>query len=81
MDPKIVRTVLRRQPFSPFTLRLADGRELHVPDRHSMAMPLRQVIVIHPDESSTRLEPSQIVSIDEGTDSLPPLAPPASNGG
>jgi hypothetical protein len=33
MDAEELRRLRRAEPFRPFTIRLADGRELHVPER------------------------------------------------
>lgn len=65
MDLNIIRTVLRQQPFQPFSLRLADGRELRVPHPDFVALSPRQVVVINSDESLTRIEPLLIVSLEE----------------
>jgi hypothetical protein len=65
MDSRAIRDVLHGQPFKPFTLRLADGRTLHVPHPDYVAVANRTVVVISPvDESLSILEPLLIVSIE-----------------
>jgi hypothetical protein len=75
MDINAIRTVLHAQPFRPFSFRLADGRELYVPHPDFVALSPRQVIVIHPDESHTILEPLLIVSIERKADGKPAEKP------
>jgi hypothetical protein len=68
MDTNVIREALHNQPFKPFTLRLADGREIPIRHPDFVAVSRRQVIVIHPDESSSNLEPLLIVSLEYATD-------------
>jgi hypothetical protein len=67
-----VRSALRREPFHPFALRLADGRS--VPVRHSefVAIGARLIGVFGEGDEWSVIEPLMIVSLD----SLP-----ATNGG
>ena len=46
MHVDIIREALHKQPFQPFTLRLADGRTLPVPHRDFVAVSNRRVVVI-----------------------------------
>jgi len=65
MDVNAVRDVLHKQPFRPFSLRLADGRELFIPHPDFIAVSPRLVVVINPQtEAVTTLEPLLIVSIE-----------------
>jgi hypothetical protein len=64
MDIEAVREALRRQPFEPFVLRLADGRSLSVPHPDFVAVAPRRVIVTAEDNSCTMVEPLLIVSLD-----------------
>ncbi|MBY0525843.1 MAG: hypothetical protein K2R98_20790 [Gemmataceae bacterium] len=65
MDLNALKDALRRQPFRPFVMRLADGRQLHVPHPDFVATSARQVVVINPqDESLSILEPLLIVSLE-----------------
>ena len=65
MEVNVVREARHRQPFRPFSLRLADGRELQVPHPDFVAVSPRRVIVINPqDESHSILEPLLIVSVE-----------------
>ena len=41
MTTEAIRTVLQRQPFRPFTLNLANGLQIQVPDQEHIAL--------HPD--------------------------------
>ncbi len=65
MHIDFVREALLKQPFRPFTLRLADGRALSVRHREFVAVSNRQVVVIDPDDRGTSvLEPLLIISIE-----------------
>jgi len=59
-----VREAIRKQPFEPFAIRLADGRSLAVPHPDFVALPPRRIIVINDDASWNVIEPLLIVSID-----------------
>jgi hypothetical protein len=61
-----IRAALHEQPFRPFTLRLADGRELPVPHPDFVAILGRTAVVANPrlDDSYCIVEPLLIVSID-----------------
>ena len=64
MDIAGVRDALRRQPFEPFLIRLADGRSLPVPHPDFVAVTSRRVIVAAEDDSWLLIEPLMIVSLD-----------------
>jgi hypothetical protein len=65
MNVDVIREALRKQPFRPFTFRLAAGRELSVSHPDFVAVSPRQVIVVNPqDESASWLEPLLIVSLE-----------------
>jgi hypothetical protein len=64
MDIGGIREALHKQPFEPFSLRLADGRALSVPHRDFVALHPRRIIVINEDASWSVIEPLLIVSID-----------------
>jgi hypothetical protein len=69
MEIHAIREALHRQPFRPFSLRLADGRELFVPHPDFVALSPRRVVVInHHDESTAILEPLLIVSVEYRSD-------------
>lgn len=79
MNVEVIREALRKQPFRPFTFRLADGRELPIVHPDFVAVSPRQVIVVDPqDESVSWLEPLLIVSIEYAGTS--PGVPPSGNG-
>ena len=59
-----VREALHRQPFEPFTIRLADGRSLPVPHPDFVAVTPRRVIVGAQDDSWAVVEPLLIISLD-----------------
>lgn len=72
MDVNVIREALHRQPFHRFSMRLADGRELHVPHPDFVAVSPRRVLVIRPeDESHAILEPLLIVSLEYVVGSTP----------
>jgi len=64
MDIQGIREALRREPFEPFALRLADGRSLSVPHPEFVAVHPRRVIVIAQDASWSVVEPLMVVSLD-----------------
>ncbi len=65
MDLNSIQNALRRQPFLPFAMCLADGRRLDVRHPECVAMNKRIVIVIDDDSFRTTLEPLLIVSLEE----------------
>jgi hypothetical protein len=78
MDIKVLLEELHREPFRPFRLRLADGRELFVPHRDFVAVSPRRVVVIDShDESMSIIEPLLIVSIEFYTKPAPSANGPA----
>jgi hypothetical protein len=73
MHTDAVRELLPAQPFSPFTIRLVDGRGLVVPHPDFVAVSPRQVVHIASDtESVTRIDPRLIVSLGDATLPAPP---------
>ena len=64
MDLQGIREALRRQPFEPFSLGLADGRSLAVPHPEMVAVGKRRIIVVEADDSWSVVEPLMIVSLD-----------------
>jgi hypothetical protein len=64
MDLNGLRDALKKQPFEPFTIRLADGRSLPVPHSEFVAVGPRLVIVVGQDNSWSVVEPLLIVSLD-----------------
>lgn len=65
IDLNSLKQALRRQPFKPFTLRLADGRSEMI--RHPgffVAVGPRIVVVIREDNSWLDVQPLLIVSLD-----------------
>jgi hypothetical protein len=67
MDVNAIREAMYTEPFRPFRLRLADGRELNIPhpDFIAVAPNGRRVVVFsHPDDSLSILEPLLIVSVE-----------------
>jgi hypothetical protein len=63
MDLNSIRNALREQPFKPFNLCLADGRQVPVKHPEFVAMNQRIVIVTDEESSSKILEPLLIVSL------------------
>jgi hypothetical protein len=64
MDLNGLREALRRQPFEPFSIRLADGRSVPVPHPDFLAVGKRRAVLIQDDDSCLWLEPLLVVSID-----------------
>jgi hypothetical protein len=78
MDIQTIRNALHRQPFQPFVLRLADGRQLHVPHPDFVAVSKRTVAVIDAtNDSALILEPLLIVSLETANGNLPSQPPQA----
>ncbi len=51
--------------FSPFVLRLVNGRRLVVPHRDFIAVAPKVVVVIGQDELAVTINPIHIVSVDD----------------
>jgi hypothetical protein len=64
MDIAGVREALRREPFQPFDICLADGRRVPVRHPDFVAVGKRRIIVIQPDDSSMFIESLLIASLD-----------------
>jgi hypothetical protein len=64
VDLQGIREALRRQPFEPFSICLADGRSMPVPHPEMVAIGKRRIIVVKPDDSWSVVEPLLIVSLD-----------------
>lgn len=73
-----MRTTREAIPFSPFTLRLADGRSFRIPHRDylSMSPSGRTVVVYHADGSASILD---LLLVTELTMD-PPMTQSADNG-
>jgi hypothetical protein len=81
MNIEVLRNELHRQPFEPFTLRLADGRSLYVKHPDFVAVAPRRVVVIDEnDENMAIVEPLFIVSIEKKSSSSALNPPPKTNG-
>lgn len=65
MDIEGVRVALRKEPFEPFSIRLADGRSLPVLHPEFVALGKRRLVVIAEDDSWSFVEPLLIVSLDQ----------------
>ena len=64
MDIPGIREALHKQPFEPFSIRLADGRTLPVPHPDFVALTPRRIIVVAEDDSWSVVEPLLVVSLD-----------------
>ena len=64
MDIGGIREALHKQPFEPFTVRLADGRGLPVRHPDFVAIGPRRVVIVAEDNSWTVVEPIMVVSLD-----------------
>jgi len=72
MDLAGIREALRQQPFEPFAMRLADGRALDVRHPEAVAVGKRRIVVVHPDDAWSVIEPLMVVSIDYNGRQSPP---------
>ncbi len=62
-----LRRVARAEPFSPFTIYLADGRRFHVPHPEFITIPptaTRTFVVAGPDEDYGIVDLLLVVSLD-----------------
>jgi hypothetical protein len=76
MHVDTIREAIRRVPFVPFTLRMNDGREYHIPHPEYIALSRRSVFVIDPQtDASMFLEPVLVASLTPGE------GPPQSSNG
>jgi hypothetical protein len=64
MDIDGLREALRKLPFEPFAIRLAEGRSLPVAHPEFVAVGRRRAVVIGEDDSWSWIEPLLIVSLD-----------------
>jgi hypothetical protein len=76
MQINAIREALHMQPFRPFTLRLADGRDLPVPHPDFVAILGRTAVIASPqlDDSYSIVEPLLIVSIEYVNSSAQPAS-------
>jgi hypothetical protein len=59
-----IREAIQSRPFEPFSLRLADGRDLSVTHPEAVALGRRRIVVVNPDDSWSVIEPLLVVSLD-----------------
>ena len=64
MDLAGIREIVKREPFRPFILRLADGRSLTVRHPDFVAFTPRLLFVGFEDNTWSVIEPLLIVSVD-----------------
>jgi len=64
MDIQGIREAVRRQPFEPFSIRLADGRALPVPHPDFVAIGPRRIVIVGADDSWSVVEPLSVASLD-----------------
>jgi hypothetical protein len=65
MDVNSIQDELRRQPFRPFSMCLADGRSIEIRRPECMAMNKRVVVVIDDESFTQTIEQLLIVSLEE----------------
>lgn len=65
MSPRAVKKFMHTSPWKPFTLRLADGRKIHVPhpDFISISRAGRTVVVTTEDEEFEMIDVFLILSV------------------
>jgi hypothetical protein len=64
MDVEGLKEALHKEPFQPFTIRMADGRRLPVPHPDFVAVVPRRIIVVAEDGSWSVVEPRLVASLD-----------------
>lgn len=76
MDIAGLQEALHKQPFEPFSIRMADGRQLPVPHPDFLAVAPHRVVLIGEDGSWSVLEPRLIASLDylPARNSPPPIS-------
>jgi hypothetical protein len=68
MDTQTIREAVLKRPFEPFTLRMNDGREFHIPHPEYVAVSKRVLVVIDATtEAAVSLEPLLIASMQSDT--------------
>jgi len=77
MDLNGLREALRKEPFEPFIIRLADGRSLTVSHPEFLAVGQRRAVLIQEDDSCIWLEPLLVSSVEWPG---PKRKPPRDNG-
>ncbi|MFM7151432.1 MAG: hypothetical protein ACKO23_16470 [Gemmataceae bacterium] len=80
MDATAMREATRATPFQPFRLHLADGGIFTIPHPDFIAIGPngRRIVIVHPDESMSILEPLLIVSMElpsPGQETAPDQSP------
>ena len=65
MDINSIRQALRRQPFRPFAMCLAEGRAIEIRHPECIAMNQRIVVFVDDDSFTQTFEPLLIVSLEE----------------
>jgi hypothetical protein len=66
MDVTGLVEALKKSPFEPFTIHLADGRTMSVRHPEFVAAHPRRIIVVHEDATWSVIEPLLIVSLEYG---------------
>lgn len=66
MEIEGLREAVKRQPFKPFTIRLADGRAMRVPHPEFLAIGPNVVILVTENDSWLEIDPFLVVSLDYG---------------
>jgi hypothetical protein len=64
MEIEGLREAVKRQPFKPFTIRLADGRAAPVPHPEFLAIGPNVVILVTENDSWLEIDPFLVVSLD-----------------
>jgi hypothetical protein len=64
MEVEVLRDAVRKQPFRPFSVRLADGRALRVRHPEFLAIGQNLVLLINENDSYSEIDPFLIVSLD-----------------
>jgi hypothetical protein len=76
MDTNTIREAVLRRPFQPFTLRMNNGREFHIPHPEFVAVSRRTVVVVDAaTEAAIMLEPVLIASLKPEPEKTPPPSP------
>src|SRR4051812_42132750 len=74
MDPIVIREAVRAQPFQPFILRLADGREFNVQHPEFLAVGAngRTVVFVHPEDGRVAIVNALLIISLERAAPAPP---------
>ncbi len=78
-----IRSLIRAQPFRPFILKLADGRQFVVAHPEFVAMPPKSlnVVVFSDDDAAHYIDIANILEVEVLPEGMPVIPPRADDNG